>query len=50
MSCSYSMSEPMAVWNETGRGPMAMPHHLNHVIWVRLPANATPFSKDGLVD
>jgi choline dehydrogenase len=27
-----------------------MPHRLNHIIWVRLPPNATPFSKDGFAD
>jgi hypothetical protein len=50
MLISYNVDTALAEWNETRRGPLAIPNHLNHVIWVRLPANATPFSKDGFPD
>jgi choline dehydrogenase len=50
ISGSYNMAAALAQWNETGKGPMAMPHHLNHIAWVRLAEDATPFSKDGFAD
>lgn len=40
----------MAEWNRTRTGPLALPSHLNHLIWVRLPEDATPFSQDGFSD
>lgn len=47
---SYNVDTALAEWKETRRGPLALPNHLNHIIWVRLPPNATPFSKDEFAD
>jgi len=46
----YDRDAALAQWNETRTGPLVLPGHLNHIIYVRLPDDAAPFSELGFTD
>ncbi len=47
---SYDRDTALAEWNKTRTGPMVLPGHLTHIIFVRLLEDAAPFSQLGFVD
>ncbi len=47
---SYDRDAALAEWNKTRTGPLVVPTHLNHILYVRLPDDAAPFSQQGFVD
>jgi len=48
--CSFDRDTALAEWNVTGTGPLSLPGHLNHIIYVRFPDDAAPFSQNNFTD
>ncbi|KAJ3562140.1 hypothetical protein NP233_g9760 [Leucocoprinus birnbaumii] len=46
----FDRDAALTEWNETRTGPLVLPNHLNHIVYVRLPEDAPPFSKGGFQD
>ncbi|KXN87048.1 Choline dehydrogenase, mitochondrial [Leucoagaricus sp. SymC.cos] len=46
----FDRDTALAQWNETPTGPLVLPNHLNHIIYVRLPDDAAPFIQEGFAD
>ncbi|EKM76333.1 hypothetical protein AGABI1DRAFT_45074 [Agaricus bisporus var. burnettii JB137-S8] len=46
----FDMEAALADWKGARKGPLVVPNTLNHITWVRLPTNATPFNEDGFPD
>ncbi|KAF5349539.1 hypothetical protein D9756_008782 [Leucocoprinus leucothites] len=46
----FDRDAALAEWNETRTGPLVLPNHLNHIVYVRLPEDAPPFSQGGFSD
>jgi len=48
--CSFDRHTALAEWNATRTGPLSLPGHLNHIIYVRFPDDAPPFSQNNFTD
>ncbi|KAF5351617.1 hypothetical protein D9756_007498 [Leucocoprinus leucothites] len=46
----FDRDRALAEWNTTRTGPLTLPGHLNHIVYLRLPDDAAPFSQEGFTD
>ena len=48
--CSFDRDTALAEWNATRTGPLSLPGHLNHIIYVRFSDDAPPSSQNDFTD
>ncbi|KAJ3562420.1 hypothetical protein NP233_g9585 [Leucocoprinus birnbaumii] len=46
----FDRDTALAQWNATRTGPLSLPGHLNHIVYVRFPDNSSLFNQDGFTD